>query len=1408
MDISKINTYGDAPERAFETFCSQLFISWLRETYEQNLNYCSIVNGKGGDGGVEAYGVLNNKQVIGLQCKWFVGAIDVGQVNQIRKSVVTARKVRATLSLYIICLPRNVASLKSGKGKKNIKNFEEKKLLDLKKELETQHTGLEIRYWFEDQLIVEVQKATNEGVARFWIGSEFITFDRLKFSFELAKDTWLKERYTPVSLSGGIDKVIDEIMLTPRFIGQEIKELSKIIDRITSCEEYIKEYVKLNVYFPKLNKAFLDTKIKLTKFKRNLKVILKNLELGLLNAPIQVPDEIELYPLVEKLMTTPKGNLLRNIIPVLEASLRNLHAMYLRQYVERLIERLSGHNQIILGPVGTGKTHGLARAVDELLTSGIPAIIICAKGTPSGSWADILRFALGGVEWTDFQLFHALEALALRMSVNKAHLEKRKKFKDHSIRLLICIDGVDEADWETWKNRVSECKTYLKKYPLLRFVISSRSYPPDNMNPCDLEYDGNLQRRYDVGSYGDVDLYTLVQQYLKEYNIDYKGNSWVLHSFENATALYLFCDENKNGKISDISEKPVYFTLNKLLKSKIARVELEFIKENPGQVSKNSQIIFKMLIALSDLFLSKGKIEMLPLLESLELDIKPKQTSYILEKALDKITEHAFIQKETVEVPMGPTQYFYSIRIQSYLEFFVASSLVDNIIKNNLKDLPGFLRLEENKNIRYLTAVALLVDHCILIGTDELWTNDFFGNDLILLQYEVLRRSPDHLVRIYLPLIREYFLRSEELRNLTIQYFILPNIDREELNLGFDLVHETLSSFSTVYERDRFWSGPDNRHIDGSSPLSLQLDNEHLHFFHLPYGKPLLMAWALASLDKVFRENVRKEILDWSMFNVEGFLSLLDVMFCCGDPQIQEDLSIVILGMSADMREFGDKAHLLVSWIITNVFAEERIPEFTNSIVRYSLMAFIERAYKQDLCTFEKYSAALSPFKTNSELLVLDYEAQTNYDSREGRYPIQNDLYWNTIKDAYKGFLTYSQSSQLNDAGIEFIKPYDRKYLAEFSAKDFAVSAALTYLKKWGWNKWDGLGGDIGGHQYASYEEKYTLCAVHCIQGFLADRLPYDSDTIWLSDYRRLVSVFNPSEQGIAHYVMNYSDSHMNYHLPEEIAEKLEYDSAKLAQGTRKWVKAAKFPDILRLIKLDKLHLHGKYSCSDSWVTLYSETAVPEIGGLGRARLRVICLLLEADSYPEFVKFIGKKRTFKHSSISPNDFFAGIDGGVYQSLVDVLWMDSIKEYSGDHEFTDDDGIGTEVKTTVTEINEGKLGAGKKTYIVPSELIRESFGVIRTDKRGFFDKSDQLKIVMHSHHESDILYQSMTLADAESFEEMLSKKNLMPIWLVEHFRSTTDVNIIRENNASHQHCKKWIVFSGGLENRQLHSEEHC
>ena len=83
MNWTNFQTYGMAPDKAFEVLCNQLFENWSKEEYKSDIASIRVVNGAGGDGGVESYATLKDGSIIGLQAKWFPTSMVSSQIAQL-----------------------------------------------------------------------------------------------------------------------------------------------------------------------------------------------------------------------------------------------------------------------------------------------------------------------------------------------------------------------------------------------------------------------------------------------------------------------------------------------------------------------------------------------------------------------------------------------------------------------------------------------------------------------------------------------------------------------------------------------------------------------------------------------------------------------------------------------------------------------------------------------------------------------------------------------------------------------------------------------------------------------------------------------------------------------------------------------------------------------------------------------------------------------------------------------------------------------------------------------------------------------------------------------------------------------------------------------------------------------------
>lgn len=202
MSFKNFKTYEESPQKAFETLCTQLFERYLRRNYTNRLVKFRVINAAAGDGGIEAYGELDNGAIIAIQAKWFTGTVGSVQIGEMEKSITTALLLRTNIIEYIFCVPRSLGSEKFGRGKKGagkkpILNTEEKLFDEFTDKIENAHSSTTITWWFEQDIELQILEGDNEGLHKFWFDKELISIKYLIQRFDLERQAWLNKRYIP-----------------------------------------------------------------------------------------------------------------------------------------------------------------------------------------------------------------------------------------------------------------------------------------------------------------------------------------------------------------------------------------------------------------------------------------------------------------------------------------------------------------------------------------------------------------------------------------------------------------------------------------------------------------------------------------------------------------------------------------------------------------------------------------------------------------------------------------------------------------------------------------------------------------------------------------------------------------------------------------------------------------------------------------------------------------------------------------------------------------------------------------------------------------------------------------------------------------------------------------------------------
>ena len=548
MNWNTLQTYGLSSEKSFEMLCNQLFENRCKEEYGTDLFSFHIVNGAGGDGGVESYAELKDESVVGLQAKWFISAMDANRIGQIRNSVQTAKKIRSNITRYIVCIPRDIANL-TGKGD----NTESNRWNSFISEIEKEYPELVIELWDDTRITTEMQKPSSAGIQRFWFENSEISWEQFEFSLSKSKRSWLSTKYVPDLNTSGTIRV--HLINYVGDFDARFAQASKLKSIIDLCDRYFHAANELNVVCGEkssdLRSILCDAKEKITVFQSECKKILSRI-LDEYSPSITIDESafrIHFNSLAKRIDECRLSLSYYSHFHDVTKVLNQLADIDYYSLLDDLSERFDNQCRLFLGNPGTGKTQGVAAFTDELLKQQyhIP-IIIQARSIPEEyNWREIIIHVLGLADvWNEDELWQALLSAANRNRFRDIILQKKVVV---SPKVLIIVDGIDEAaNYPKWINRIQETTSIIERYPQIRFCFTSRPV----VFPKRVDY-AHVEKLY---SGGDVPVYKLFDAYTKAYNISVQNCQWLRFAINTPLALKLFCElyKGQNVMLSHLSD--------------------------------------------------------------------------------------------------------------------------------------------------------------------------------------------------------------------------------------------------------------------------------------------------------------------------------------------------------------------------------------------------------------------------------------------------------------------------------------------------------------------------------------------------------------------------------------------------------------------------------------------------------------------------------------------------------------------------------------------------------------------------------------------------------------------------------------------------------------------------------------
>jgi len=605
MDFNNFKTYSDSPQNAFETFCTQLFERYLRRKYENKLVKFRVVNGAGGDGGIEAYGQLTNGDLIAVQAKWFLTSMQNSQINQIEKSVNTAMKHRKNIVEYFICVPRALASVKSGLGKIAVANTEEYRIDKLTTKIKTTYPNTTFTWWFEQDMQNELLELDNEGMNKFWFERDIITHNQLVQQFEMEKAAWIDKRYIPeLHGQGMIQSHIEHLLYGLPYRKDLLIRLGKTNKLLQNTGSLITRFIRTLDSSNTILSELISIQANINHNLATMEPIFTAIQDGVSELPQvtfqAMPASSDLFIALEEWRPS---DLQLGLPRRLHELLDRVAELDIQGSIDQVRDEMDQSGRLFLGNGGTGKTHALSNTVDVRLNlQKLPSLIIRAKGAPADDWTALLKKALDIDNWNKNEMLSALEALAIRADYQAAKtLNPGDELKNEPAKIIICLDGLEEdtEHWTEWYERIRESVTLNQRYSRVRFAFTARPY---FLNEVEMPTASNFQV-IEIPREGDLPVQEVVDRYFEHFNITVEPKS-LIRGIDTLYALRLFCKLYEGQKLT--AEDEILTAEHDLLNEKINRMEDEFKQvKNPGAARTP---VRDTIEAISEVFYSNAQI--------------------------------------------------------------------------------------------------------------------------------------------------------------------------------------------------------------------------------------------------------------------------------------------------------------------------------------------------------------------------------------------------------------------------------------------------------------------------------------------------------------------------------------------------------------------------------------------------------------------------------------------------------------------------------------------------------------------------------------------------------------------------------------------------------------------------------
>lgn len=1031
------NQRHESGDSAFEALCCQLFERWCRREYGDSIRSFYFLEGSGGDGGVEAFAILNDGSVVGLQAKaWWEGFLN-SQKGQVERSLQAATTRHSTLVRYLVCCPLNLGE---SKGRSNSGTSQRERWQAFEVEARANHPGVTLEYKGETGIREWLQQPDSETIRAYWFDGIVIPRDHWRTQFERVKSTWLDHRYVP---DLHVSTILDEGLSWFANSDRAAKDLRERISWLATSLEQKRERISNlgNLPGDHSSQALSDSASLVEAIDSSLE------NLRLLDTAVQsqalptiaVDSSTDCRPqeAASRLLDELGGRRrltfalspANSVIDAVKGLLENLQAVRALLGTQQRLRLML----LVLGDAGTGKTQTITKLCDIASREGVPVLVLPARAfNPRCGWSETLGQASSRPNWTAEQILDALEASSLfawRASPESRHGPRRA---------ILVLDGPDESpDPASWNERIKELADLCKSRPLIAPIVTTRPESSVWLQIRDARFHLHHLSTPDIADR----LPEIFQEYVREYHITVPSPTGVAWALKTPLSIRLFAEVYQGCTIAPGQD--FVTSLAELFKLKLKRLDEE-LNARDRTWPMNRDLSLGILGALVPAFLKHTECSyehfakaVLNCLKSLGL--APHNSTALFEKSA---REHGLI--EVYRSPTGgmmPDEVIVRPGFNALLDYILADRIAARIrrvfktwrpdfwllvkVRRHFPKLDRHTRelakevvfpniLHGRQNCQSLVVASLLKEGLSLIDAgiwrpfvDEALMNEYHARGIGDLR-------PDRALA-YKSWASALLCRDMVSCRMLVAELILPSSRIPGSLFGADFLHEEFSRMNLT-DRDLVWSGPDWLPANCGGPWEGHgvpvHDSITLRDDDSATTVPILAAWVTSSVIHQRQRQAIARLAKWGSNRPAELANLLLNFGSADDVQVVESVVVAAAGAVLKLVEHGsadDLANAAHKIFFTN--RDEK--DHPSVVARHAARLVIERAFVIGTDLPEAVRGdATPPYPPVGANLGIDAETVA-LAAGEGRgggnFPLSSDLDWHVAPMARDPFFQYTR---------------------------------------------------------------------------------------------------------------------------------------------------------------------------------------------------------------------------------------------------------------------------------------------------------------------------------------------------------------------------------------------------------------